>query len=329
MVNNMNNNILEIKHLSISFFNSHKKECVTPASDISFSIPRGQTLCIVGESGCGKSVTSQAIMKLFDKRNTKISGTILFEGIDLSALSSKEMLKYRGADISMIFQEPMTALNPSRTVGWQLSEVLKIHKKSMTSEEMKAVALERLAQVGIPDPERCYQSYPHQLSGGMRQRAMIAMALMGHPKLLIADEPTTALDVTIQAQILDLIRKIKSETNMTVLLITHDLGIVAEMADQVLVMYAGKIVESASVSDLFAHPAHPYTKGLLSCIPRLDTSHTTELFSIPGQVPSPRNFPQGCRFHPRCPHASDQCTRQAPELLPYSGEHLVACHHSL
>ena len=158
---------------------------------------------------------------------------------------------------------------------------------------------------------------------------MIAMALMGHPKLLIADEPTTALDVTIQAQILDLIRKIKSETNMTVLLITHDLGIVAEMADQVLVMYAGKIVESASVSDLFAHPAHPYTKGLLSCIPRLDTSHTTELFSIPGQVPSPRNFPQGCRFHPRCPHASDQCTRQAPELLPYSGEHLVACHHSL
>lgn len=329
MVNNMNNNILEIKHLSISFFNSHKKECVTPASDISFSIPRGQTLCIVGESGCGKSVTSQAIMKLFDKRNTKISGTILFEGIDLSALSSKEMLKYRGADISMIFQEPMTALNPSRTVGWQLSEVLKIHKKSTTSGEMKAVALERLAQVGIPDPERCYQSYPHQLSGGMRQRAMIAMALMGHPKLLIADEPTTALDVTIQAQILDLIRKIKSETNMTVLLITHDLGIVAEMADQVLVMYAGKIVESASVSDLFAHPAHPYTKGLLSCIPRLDTSHTTELFSIPGQVPSPRNFPQGCRFHPRCPHASDQCTRQAPELLPYSGEHLVACHHSL
>lgn len=326
----MNNNILEIKHLSVSFTDRHKKgETITPASDISFSIPRGQTLCIVGESGCGKSVTSQAIMKLFDERTAQVSGTILFDGTDLSSLSSRELLKYRGSDISMIFQEPMTALNPSRTIGWQLSEVLEIHEKSLSSREIREISLKRLGQVGIPDPERCYQSYPHQLSGGMRQRAMIAMALMGRPKLLIADEPTTALDVTIQAQILDLIRTIKAETNMTVLLITHDLGIVAEMADQVLVMYAGKVVESASVAELFAHPSHPYTKGLLSCIPRIDTDHAADLFSIPGQVPSPRNFPQGCRFHPRCPHATEQCKQKAPELSARKDGHLTACYHSL
>ncbi len=291
---------------------------------VSFDVRRGRTLGIVGESGCGKSVTSLSIMGLVPKPPGVIAGgEILFEGEDLLKKSRSELRKIRGGSISMIFQEPMTSLNPVFTVGDQIIEAITAHL-NVTAAEARERALAMLRRVRIPSPERRIDDYPHQMSGGMRQRVMIAMALACSPKLLIADEPTTALDVTIQAQILDLMRTLRDETGTAIILITHDLGVIAEIADEVVVMYAGKIVESAPVGDLFADPQHPYTIGLLGSIPKLDEQRT-RLSSIEGTVPPPFALPPGCRFNPRCPFADDQCRREEPPLRALREGHLVAC----
>ncbi len=282
---------------------------------VSFSINRGETVGLVGESGCGKSVTSLSILRLIASPPGLIeSGKILFDGQDLAQLSEEEMRKLRGNRISMIFQEPMTSLNPVFTIGDQIGEVFRIHQKSSRAEARKK-AIEMLHLVKIPAPEARVDEYPHQLSGGMRQRIMIAMALACRPQLLIADEPTTALDVTIQAQILDLIESLQKELNMAVLLITHDLGVVAEVCDKVVVMYAGKVVEQGTVHQLFTNPQHPYTQGLLRSIPKL--GHKSEyLPTIEGTVPSLGNLPQGCRFQTRCSQVFDRCRTVEPPLVP-------------
>ena len=316
-------NLLEVRHLRTYFYTSEKKE-IPAVDDVSFSVRRGETLCIVGESGCGKSVTSLSVMKLVSTPPGKyVSGEILFDGENLLAMNQKEIRALRCKEISMIFQEPMTALNPVHKIGDQIAEALIINER-MDKKEARQRAVELLRMVGVPDPKRCADSYPHQLSGGMRQRAMIAMAFSCGPKLLLADEPTTALDVTVQAQILDLIQQLKEQRGMTVVFVTHDLGIVADIADRVIVMYAGRVVEEAECAQLFARPLHPYTQGLLRCIPRIDD--TRELLdSIEGQVPTPADFPKGCRFHPRCPHAADVCRTVMPEPVD-TGDHIVACH---
>lgn len=315
--------ILEVKHLKTYFYAAGGR--VIPAvDDVSFQVRRGETVCIVGESGCGKSVTSLSVMRLVATPPGRyVSGEILFEGEDLLRLSPKEMRSRRCKDIAMIFQEPMTALNPVHRAGAQIAEAICINEK-LPKREAQAKAVELLRMVGVPDPERCASSFPHQLSGGMRQRVMIALAFSCSPKLLIADEPTTALDVTIQAQILDLIQSLKERNGMTALFVTHDLGVVAEIAQRVIVMYAGRVVEDASCEELFANPLHPYTKGLLRCIPRIDEERE-ELDIITGQVPTPDNFPTGCRFHPRCPAATELCAKTAP-AASCAGEHRVACH---
>lgn len=314
--------LLEVKGLKVYFYT----DGVIPAVDgVSFDVYRGETLCIVGESGCGKSATSLSVMKLVASPPGKyVAGEILFQGRDILKCSAREMSKIGGNDISMIFQEPMTALNPVHTVGAQIGEALSIHNPELSKKKVQAKAIDMLKLVGVPDPERCARSYPHQLSGGMRQRVMIAMAFSCSPKLLIADEPTTALDVTIQAQILDIIKRLKEETGMTVMFITHDLGVVAEIAQRVVVMYSGKIVEEAPCNELFRDPLHPYTKALLNCIPRID-ERRDELDVINGQVPNPAHFPEGCRFHPRCPHCTDLCKTELPKLVTV-GERRIACH---
>ena len=315
--------ILEIKDLKTYFYTLGKE---IPAVDgVSLDVYRGETLCIVGESGCGKSVTVSSVMKLVPTPPGKyVSGEILFEGQDVLKKSRREMERLRGKDISMIFQEPMTALNPVHRIGAQISESLIIHEK-LTKKEALKKSVEMLKPVGVPDAERCVRSYPHQLSGGMRQRVMIAMAFCCNPKLLIADEPTTALDVTIQAQILDLIKKLKQESGMSIVFITHDLGVVAEIAERVIVMYSGRIVEQGTCEQLFSNPLHPYTKGLLNCIPRIDQKHE-ELEVIDGQVPNPANFPPGCRFHPRCPKCMSICREKAPHITEIIDGHSAACH---
>jgi oligopeptide/dipeptide ABC transporter ATP-binding protein len=314
--------LLEVKDLRTYFYTP---DGVVPAVDgVSLHINSGETLCVVGESGCGKSVTSLSVMKLVPTPPGRyLSGEILFEGTDLIPLSSHAMERIRGKDIAMIFQEPMTALNPVHTIGHQIGEAFTTHEDISRKGALQR-AEEMLKLVGVPDPARCARSFPHQLSGGMRQRAMIAMALSCHPKLLIADEPTTALDVTIQAQILDLMKQLKRKTGMALMLITHDLGVVAEMAERVVVMYSGKIVEEAKSEDLFREPLHPYTEGLLSCIPRVDRPQEW-LHVISGQVPNPLRFPSGCRFHPRCPYSQAKCRRLEPELAAV-GERKMACH---
>ena len=315
--------ILEVKGLKTYFYAAGGREI--PAVDgVSFRVRRGETVCIVGESGCGKSVTSLSVMRLVATPPGRyVSGEILFEGRDLLRLRPKEMRALRCKEIAMIFQEPMTALNPVHRAGTQIAEAIRINEK-LSKKEAGAKAVELLRMVGVPDPERCAVSFPHQLSGGMRQRVMIALAFSCSPKLLIADEPTTALDVTIQAQILDLIQTLKERNGMTALFVTHDLGVVAEIAQRVIVMYAGRVVEDASCGELFANPLHPYTSGLLRCIPRIDDERDT-LDIISGQVPTPDRFPTGCRFHPRCPMATELCAKEAP---PLSGgeDHRVACH---
>ncbi len=282
---------------------------------VDFTVGRGETLGIVGESGCGKSVTSLSIMRLVSPPGRIASGHVWFEGKDLLALSEPEMRKIRGNDISMIFQEPMTSLNPVYTVGDQIAEAVVLHQHKSKAEAWE-VATEMLRKVGIPLPERRVHEYPHQLSGGMRQRVMIAMALSCNPKLLVADEPTTALDVTIQAQILELMKALKREFNMSIMIITHDLGVVAEMAERVVVMYAGRIVEEGPVDDIFTRPAHPYTEGLLRSIPRLDQP-AGRLHVIEGMVPNPLRMPPGCAFHPRCPYAREACTQAIPPLVEF------------
>ena len=295
-----------------------------PAVDgVSFTLVSGRTLGIVGESGCGKSVTSLSIMGLVPQPPARVSGEIRFEGIDLLTLKPSEMRELRGNRLAMIFQEPMTSLNPAFTIGDQIIEAVVRHRKS-GPREARERAIEMLRRVRIPAPERRIDEYPHKLSGGMRQRAMIAMALALDPELLIADEPTTALDVTIQAQILELMRELRAQTGTAIMLITHDLGVIAELADDVIVMYAGKIVERAPVAAIFDDPQHPYTVGLLGSIPKLHLSQD-RLAAIEGVVPNPQALPAGCRFNPRCPFADEKCRSAEPPLAEVRTGHEVAC----
>ena len=296
----------------------------TAIDSISFSVEAGHTLGIVGESGCGKSVTSLSIMGLLPKGQGRIaSGSIRFDGVDLATLSESELRAMRGNRLAMIFQEPMTSLNPAFTVGDQLIEAIRCHR-DMSRAEAREHAIEMLRRVRIPSPEKRIDVYPHKMSGGMRQRVMIAMALACEPRLLIADEPTTALDVTIQAQVLELMRALRADTGTAIILITHDLGVIAELADEVAVMYAGRVVERASVERLFAEPQHPYTIGLLGSIPKLHLAQT-RLAAIEGQVPTPMTVMAGCRFAPRCPFADAHCEAAAPPLSEQAPGHFAAC----
>ena len=320
--------LLEIKDLVTVFHTSGGR---LPAVDgVSLSIERGRTLGLVGESGCGKSVTAMSTLRLVSSPGRIESGSITFttegESIDLVTAPEKQLRKVRGGRIGMIFQEPMTSLNPVFTIGNQIAEVVHLHRK-VSRSEARSRALEMLRLVRVADPEQRLDAYPHQLSGGMRQRVMIAIALACEPDLIIADEPTTALDVTIQAQILELLDDLRSRLGTAILLITHDLGVVAETCDDVAVMYAGRIVEQASAVELFSRPLHPYTIGLLQARPNVDARDSGPLATIPGMVPPPQDFPSGCRFHPRCSHAREpQCNVEPPSLREVSPGHFVRCH---
>jgi peptide/nickel transport system ATP-binding protein len=321
--------LLEVRGLKTRF--SLEEGGVMAVDDVSFSIPPGGTLGVVGESGCGKSVTALSVMRLVpDPPGQVVGGAVRFQGRELLSLPEEEMRRIRGNQISMIFQEPMTSLNPVYTVGDQIGEAVRLHQ-GLDRKAARARAVEMLRQVGIPAPEQRVDSYPHQLSGGMRQRVMIAMALACNPKLVIADEPTTALDVTIQAQILELLKRLQAERGMAVMLITHDLGVVAESCDAVVVMYAGRVVEQAPVRALFRQPAHPYTAGLLRSIPSFQQvrggGERQRLKTIPGMVPSLRSLPAGCRFRDRCERALEVCARVEPPLEPKRDGQLAACHN--
>jgi peptide/nickel transport system ATP-binding protein len=321
--------LLEVDGLKTYFYT--RDGIVRAVDGVSFTVYPGETLAVVGESGCGKSVTSLSILRLIASPPGKIvAGRLLFEGRDLLGLTEDEMRAVRGNEISMIFQEPMTSLNPVLTIGRQIAEALVLHR-GMTQAQALERAVEMLALVNIPEGARRIEQYPHQLSGGMRQRVMIAMALACNPRLLIADEPTTALDVTIQAQILDLMRALKEKTGAAIVLITHDLGVVAEMAQRVVVMYAGRKVEEAPVAELFARPRHPYTEGLLKSIPRLEQASAAErerLAEIPGMVPSLKEDVVGCLFAPRCAYAVERCHLQYPPLELKEAGHMAACWES-
>jgi len=329
--------LLRVRDLKTYFVTEQGSGTARAVDGVSFDVRPGETLGIVGESGCGKTVTSLSILRLIPEPPGHIrpGSFIEFEGRNILTLEPKELRAVRGNQIAMIFQEPMTSLNPVFTVGDQIAEAAIVHQH-LSRAAARHRAIEMLQLVGIPDPEERVDHYPHQMSGGMRQRVMIAMALVCHPKLLIADEPTTALDVTIQAQILELLERLQAELGMAVMLITHDLGVVAGTADRVVVMYAGQVVEQAPTVELFAHPVHPYTEGLLAAVPRLDapslslrTGGRDRLHSIPGQVPAATAWPDGCRFHPRCPYAWDRCRAEEPPLLDASqgdaGTHTARC----
>jgi peptide/nickel transport system ATP-binding protein/oligopeptide transport system ATP-binding protein len=318
-----NKELLEVKNLGITFFTD--KGALPAVQEVSFKISQGETLGVVGESGCGKSMTALSLMQLIPSPPGKITaGEIIYKGEDLLKKSTDEIQGIRGKEISMIFQEPMTSLNPVITVGKQIMEAILIHE-NVSKKEAADRALEMIKLVGIPMPEKVFASYPHELSGGMRQRIMIAMALSCQPSLLICDEPTTALDVTIQAQILKLINKMKYEMNSSVLLITHDMGVISEMADNVIVMYAGKIVEYTNVEDLFKNPLHPYTVGLMSSIPDIDAEDEGELNVIPGSVPMLNELPEGCFFAPRCKYAKPICHKKCPSMINMGEKHQVRC----
>ncbi|NWQ41846.1 ABC transporter ATP-binding protein [Bacillus sp. EB106-08-02-XG196] len=312
--------ILEVKNLKTTFKTDNGTVSVVDGVD--FSIKPGETLGVVGESGCGKSVTSLSVMRLLPS-NASNEGSITFQGQELISLPEKHMQKVRGNDIAMIFQEPMTSLNPLHTVGRQIEESVILHM-NISKQEAKARAIKMLNAVGMPRAQEIYGEYPHQLSGGMRQRVMIAMAMACDPQLIIADEPTTALDVTIQAQILDLMRDLKNKTGTSIMLITHDLGVVAEMCDRVIVMYAGQVVEETDVETLFENPKHPYTIGLIDSIPSFE-DEKEYLNTIPGSVPLPYEMPKGCRFAPRCSWAKEICHQQAPELKEIENQHKCRC----
>lgn len=317
------NVLLEVKGLETTFFTDDG--AVQAVDNISFNIHEGEILGIVGESGCGKSVTSLSVMGLIPSPPGKItSGEILLNGKDLTELTDKQMRSVRGKDIAMIFQEPMTSLNPLFTIGNQLTEAIRIHNKSWSKKQITDRAIEIMKLVGLPRAEELIKDYPHQLSGGMRQRVMIAMALVCDPKVLIADEPTTALDVTIQAQILKLMRELNDRLNTAILLITHDLGVVAESCERVVVMYAGQIVEEAPVSEIFSNPQHPYTKGLIQSVPDMRFKKES-LYSIPGSVPKPGSIRTGCRFAPRCEFSTARCTEEIPHLYETSNVHKARC----
>jgi len=318
------NKLIDVNNLKTYF---HTEEgTVKAVAGVSFEIYPGETLGVVGESGCGKSVTSLSIMRLIESPPGKIEeGEILFNGKDLTKLSQGQMRKIRGNDISMIFQEPMTSLNPVYTVGDQIMEAILIHK-NVNKKQAREEAINMLRKVGIPLPEQRVDEYPHQLSGGMRQRIMIAMALSCDPQLLIADEPTTALDVTIQAQILELMNSLKAQFGMAIMMITHDLGVIAEVSDRVAVMYAGKIVEYTDVKTLYADPKHPYTWGLMHSIPHIEKD-LDRLEAIPGNVPNPLDFPDGCKYNTRCPFATDKCRVDEPDIEEVEEGHYSACWH--
>jgi len=316
--------LLEVEDLRVHF--ETDDGTVRAVDGISYTLERGQTLGIVGESGSGKSVSSLTVMGLTRSRNARISGSVRFDGKELLSASDDEIRSIRGDDVAMIFQDPLSSLHPFYKVGWQIAEAVRAHREVSKAQAWDR-AVEMLGLVGMPEPRRRADSYPHEFSGGMRQRAMIAMALANDPKLLIADEPTTALDVTVQAQILELIERLQREFDTAVVVITHDLGVVAEMADEIAVMYAGRIVERASADTIFTAPQHPYTWGLLSSIPRLDTPRDEQLVPIPGRPPSLIQLPTGCSFHPRCPYVQEAHRRIDPQLQPVAGErdHVVAC----
>ena len=314
----MSENLLQVKNLKTYFFTDGG--VVKSVDDVSFNVKPGKTLGVVGESGCGKSITSLSIMQLVETPPGKIvDGEIIYNGENLLVKDKDELRKIRGGEIAMIFQEPMTSLNPVFTVGQQIMEALMIHT-DMDKTKAKERAIEMLKLVRFPLAEKRFIEYPHQLSGGMRQRVMIAMALSCNPKLLICDEPTTALDVTIQAQILDLINELKEKLGTSIMMITHDLGVIAEVADDVMVMYAGKIVEYGTADQIFETPMHPYTHGLMNCIPKLNDDNETRLHVIPGMVPSPDRMPKGCAFCPRCSEAKKICEEKMPELIEIDGQ---------
>ncbi|MCP3031602.1 ABC transporter ATP-binding protein [Halobacillus sp. A1] len=318
----MSDYIMEVKDLKTHF---HTKKGIVKAVDgVSFKVKKGEILAIVGESGCGKSVTSQSIMRLVgDKKSEEVTGEVLYHGEDLMKKSRLDMQKVRGKDLSMIFQDPMTSLNPAYTVGTQIAEMPMIHEKKGKKSAWNR-AVEMLTKVGIPSPAKRAEQYPHQFSGGMRQRGVIAMSLACDPDLIIADEPTTALDVTIQAQVLDIIRDLRDETGTAIIMVTHDLGVVAELCDRVAVMYAGKIVEQGTIEDIFDRPKHPYTQGLLNSVPRPGSRE--RLKPIEGQPPNLHDLPNGCRFAERCPFVMDQCIEKEPDLLEAESKgHTVAC----
>ena len=332
------NNIIEIDNLKTCFFTDNGT--VMSVNGVSFSIPKNKIVGVVGESGCGKSVTSLSIMQLVQSPQGQIvDGQIKFnyeelgyyedgtkKAYDITKMPLKEIHKIRGKDITMIFQEPMTSLNPVFTIGYQLDEVSFIHNKEITKEEAKKHSIDMLNKVGISMPEHVYDSYPHELSGGMRQRVMIAMALAGNPKLIIADEPTTALDVTIQAQILELLKDLQKEQGCSIMLITHDLGVIAEMADEVVVMYAGRVIEKGTSKEIFHNPLHTYTIGLQKSKPLITSNSNEPLYSIPGQVPSLINLPNSCYFKNRCNKCIAKCTGEYPKLIKVSDSHYVACY---
>jgi oligopeptide/dipeptide ABC transporter ATP-binding protein len=313
--------MLEVENLQTHF---RTPDGINRAVDgVSFHVEAGETLAIVGESGCGKSVTAMSILRLIPEPPGKLAGAIRFNGKNLLELSEPAMRDIRGNEISMIFQEPMTSLNPVLTVGRQIGETLRLHQ-GMSAQQAEDRAVEMLKLVGIPEAERRVKEYPHQLSGGMRQRVMIAIALACNPKLLIADEPTTALDVTIQAQILDLLMDLRDEFRMAIMIITHNMGVIAETADRVLVMYAGRVIEEAPVARIFDHPVHPYTRGLLECVPSI-TEDRARLIAIPGTLPDPARRPPGCRYSVRCRHAQPACSESLPPLILEEADHWAAC----
>ena len=319
----MEEKILEVQDLSTSF--KTERGWLKAIDGVSFDVYSGEMLGIVGESGCGKSVTSQSILRLYEEKSTtRYLGTVSFDGKNLFDLPEKEMQKIRGQEISMVFQDALSSLNPVFTVGNQIMESLRIHQ-DMGKKEAKEKAIDLLDQVGIPDPQRLFYQYPFELSGGMRQRVMIAVALACGPRILIADEPTTALDVTIQAQIMDLIVDMNRKLQMGVMLITHDLAVVAETCQRVIVMYLGQIVEEGSVEDIFDRPIHPYTRGLMASVPRLDTGRSERLYQIKGTVPLLSQIPEGCRFAPRCPYATEECSRKMPELKSFGNGQKARC----
>ncbi len=332
------NNIIELDNLETCFFTDNGT--VMSVNGVSFDIPKNKIVGVVGESGCGKSVTSFSIMQLVQAPQGQVTGGAIrfnddslgYDGegrkrcYDIAKMPTQEMCKIRGKDITMIFQEPMTSLNPVFTIGFQLDEVSFLHTQGISKEDAKKKSLEMLDKVGISIPERVYKSYPHELSGGMRQRVMIAMALIGNPKLIIADEPTTALDVTIQAQILELLKELQKEQGCSIMLITHDLGVIAEMADEVVVMYAGRVIEKGTAQDIFHRPKHPYTVGLQKSKPLITSSSHEPLYSIPGQVPNPINLPDRCYFWNRCPHCSADCMKKYPDEVKVSDTHFVSCY---